>query len=107
MKLRGIKLLNYRNLSNIKIIFSDDLNYIVGENNIGKTNLLYAINRVFAGKNFEANDFRDSTKAIEIVIRLKLNDIEKGIFDDLTDPENTDYINVKVVQESPDEYLKY
>ena len=107
MKLRGIKLLNYRNLNDIKIIFSDDLNYIVGENNIGKTNLLYAINRIFAGKSFEANDFQDSTKAIEIVLRLKLNDIEKGIFDDLTDPENTDYINVRITQESPDEYLRY
>lgn len=107
MKLRGIKLLNYRNLSDIKITFSDDLNYIVGENNIGKTNLLYAINRIFYGKSFEATDFQDSTKAIEIVIRLKLNDEEKGIFDDLTDPENTDYINVKITQDSPDEYLRY
>ena len=107
MKLQGIKLLNYRNLNDIKITFSDDLNYIVGENNIGKTNLLYAINRIFAGKSFEANDFQDSTKAIEIVIRLKLNDIEKGIFDDLTDPENTDYINVRIIQENPDEYLRY
>ncbi|MCM1286883.1 MAG: AAA family ATPase [Clostridium sp.] len=107
MKLRGIKLLNYRNLNDVKITFSDDLNYIVGENNIGKTNLLYAINRIFAGKSFEANDFQDLMKAIEIVIRLKLSDIEKGIFDDLTDPSNTDYINIKIKQESPDEYLKY
>ena len=107
MKLRGIKLLNYRNLNGIKITFSDDLNYIVGENNIGKTNLLYAINRIFTGKGFEVNDFQDSTKPIEIVIRLKLSDIEKGIFDDLTDPEDTDYINIRIMQESPDEYLKY
>lgn len=107
MKLRGIKLLNYRNLNDVKVTFSDDVNYIVGENNIGKTNLLYAINRIFTGKSFEVNDFQDTMKAIEFVIRLKLNDIEKGIFDDLTDPENTDYINIKVVQENPDEYLKY
>lgn len=107
MKLRGIKLTNYRNLGNMKIIFSDDVNYIVGENNIGKTNLLYAINKVFLGKSFEENDFQDITQAIEIVIRLKLTYVEKGIFDDLTDPENTDYINVRIVQESPDEYLKY
>ena len=107
MKLRGIKLTNYRNLGNMKIIFSDDVNYIVGENNIGKTNLLYAINKVFSGKSFEENDFQDTTQAIEIVIRLKLTYVEKGIFDDLTDPENTDYINVRIVQEGPDEYLKY
>lgn len=94
-------------MNGIKITFSDDLNYIVGENNIGKTNLLYAINRIFTGKSFEANDFQDSTKTIEIVIRLKLNDVEKGIFDDLTDPENTDYINIRITQESPDEYLRY
>lgn len=107
MKLRGIKLANYRNLGDMKIIFSDDVNYIVGENNIGKTNLLYAINKVFSGKSFEENDFQDTTQAIEIVLRLKLNYVEKGIFDDLTDPENSDYINVRIVQESPDEYLRY
>lgn len=107
MKLRGIKLSNYRNLNNVKILFSDDVNYIVGENNVGKTNLLYAINKIFIGKSFEASDFQDSAKAIEIVLRIKLNDMEKGIFDDLTDPENPDYINVKVVQETPEEYLRY
>ena len=107
MKLRGIKLANYRNLGDMKIIFSDDVNYIVGENNIGKTNLLYAINKVFSGKSFEENDFQDTTQAIEIVLMLKLNYVEKGIFDDLTDPENSDYINVRIVQESPDEYLRY
>ena len=107
MKLRGIKLANYRNLGDMKIIFSDDVNYIVGENNIGKTNLLYAISKVFSGKSFEENDFQDTTQAIEIVLRLKLNYVEKGIFDDLTDPENSDYINVRIVQESPDEYLRY
>lgn len=107
MKLRGMKLRNYRNLGEMKIVFSDDINYIVGENNIGKSNLLYAINKVFSGKSFEENDFQDKTQVIEIVIRLKLNDVEKGIFDDLTDPEDTDYINIKIVQVSPDEYLKY
>ena len=107
MKLKGIKLANYRNLGDMKIIFSDDVNYIVGENNIGKTNLLYAINKVFSGKSFEENDFQDTTQEIEIVLRLKLNYVEKGIFDDLTDPENSDYINVRIVQESPDEYLRY
>ena len=107
MKLRGIKLANYRNLGDMKIIFSDDVNYIVGENNIGKTNLLYAISKVFSGKSFEENDFQDTTQAIEIVLRLKLNYVEKGIFDDLTDPENSDYINIRIVQENPDKYIRY
>ncbi|KXL53890.1 DNA replication and repair protein RecF [Anaerotignum neopropionicum] len=107
MILRGIKLSNYRNLDDIKVIFSDDINYIVGENNVGKSNLLYSINRVFSGKNFESSDFHDISKPIEIVLRLLLTDLEKGMFDDLIDPKDTDYINVRVIQDNPDEYLKY
>lgn len=107
MKLYGIKLKNFRNLDDIKVIFSEDVNYIVGENNVGKTNLLYAINRVFSGRSFELSDFQDAADPIEIVLRLRLSDTEKGIFDDLTDPNDTDYINVKIVQEEPDDYMRY
>ena len=107
MRLREINISNYRNLDNIKISFSDDINYIVGENNIGKTNLLCAINKIFTGKSFEESDFLDKSKGIEAILRLRLSDVEKGIFDDLTDPADTDYINIKVVQETPDEYMRY
>ena len=52
MKLRGIKLTNYRNLGDMKIIFSDDVNYIVGENNIGKTTCYIQSIKFFSGKSF-------------------------------------------------------
>lgn len=107
MRLRGIKISNYRNLNDLKVVFSDDINYIVGENNIGKSNLIYAISKVFTGKSFENSDFQDIAKPIEVILKLHLNDKEKGLFDDLIDPNDTDYINVKVIQESPDEHIKY
>ncbi|WP_278403036.1 ATP-dependent nuclease [Megamonas rupellensis] len=107
MILRKMQLSNYRNLNNISVSFSDDINYIVGENNLGKSNLLYAINHVLLGKPFLEDDFSDSNTPIEIKISLRLNDYEKGIFDDLIDPLDSDYININVIQENCDEHLKY
>ena len=43
MKLTKIKLVNFRNYSNISISFSDRLNILIGDNAQGKTNVLEAI----------------------------------------------------------------
>src|SRR5688572_26000757 len=41
--LSNVKIKNFRNLSEFSAIFAPGLNVVVGENNIGKTNLLDAI----------------------------------------------------------------
>ncbi len=43
MKIRQIELKNFRNYENLSIEFSESLNFIIGENAAGKTNLLEAI----------------------------------------------------------------
>ncbi len=78
-----------------------------GSHRIKKLFDLYNKKEINMAINFESSDFYDISKPIEIVLRLLLTDLEKGMFDDLIDPKDTDYINVRVIQENPDEYLKY
>ena len=44
MKIKQLKLKNYRNYENFSMQFKEGLNVIIGANNSGKTNLLHAIN---------------------------------------------------------------
>lgn len=44
MKITKLEVLNYRNLDGEKISFEENCNFIVGENNLGKSNLLSIVN---------------------------------------------------------------
>lgn len=107
MKIKKIKIENFRNLDQLVVDFSSTINYIVGENNVGKSNLLCCLNKVFNAKSFEKKDFKDVDKEIKIDFTLSLNDDEVGIFDDLIDPENSNIINIYARQENYEEYLKF
>ena len=50
MKITSVELKNFRNYSGSKIEFSDGLNFIVGANAQGKTNLLESIYLTSVGK---------------------------------------------------------
>lgn len=53
MKIKAIrKIENYRNLSSQSIQFDENVNFIIGENEIGKTNILELISRFFIEKHF-------------------------------------------------------
>lgn len=43
MKIRGIKLLNFRNYEDLELEFADNINIIIGNNGEGKTNILESI----------------------------------------------------------------
>lgn len=57
MKIISVKISNYRNLSGIEINFNSDSNYIIGENNLGKSNLLDILEIVLNGKKFDEDDY--------------------------------------------------
>lgn len=107
MKIKNIKIENFRNLDQLAVDFSSTINYIVGENNIGKSNLLYCLNKIFNAKSFEKKDFKNIDKEIKINFTLSLNEDEIGIFDDLVDPQNSNIINIYACQENYEEYLKF
>ena len=55
MKVKNLKLENFRNISNLKLDFDDEINVICGENAQGKTNIIEAL-WLFSG----AKSFRNS-----------------------------------------------
>ena len=72
MFIKHLKIKNYRNLDNIEIYFSKGINYIVGDNNIGKTNLLKLFNKLF-NTAFTEGDYLRKNKRIVIELTLDLN----------------------------------
>lgn len=91
---------NFRNISNIDINFSE-FNVLIGENNIGKTNILTAIHKVL-NKNvyFKEDDFKILEKPI--IIELNFNHISEEEmalffdFDGIYNPEKDD-ISIKTI----------
>lgn len=106
MLIEYINFQNYRNLNNLKIVFSPDINFVIGENGIGKSNVLYALNRIFSNGRFFETDFDDKDKNIVIDICLSLYDEEIGVFDEYTDPSNHNRINLIIKQGIEDSAFK-
>lgn len=101
------KIDNYRNLTGNTIKFDANINFLIGENNIGKTNILELINIIFSQGKFEETDFYDVTKPIEIELDLIYSDYELGFFENNFDIEDENRITLKIVQNSVDERIEY
>lgn len=74
MKIVKCTFYNYRNLDGVTLYFDESCNFFVGENNIGKSNALYALNVMFSGEDFSDRDFFDCVKPIEIAFTVKTKD---------------------------------
>lgn len=72
MRISRVKVHNYRNIDGIEVVLNPECNYIIGENNLGKSNFLAMLSTVCAGKGFEERDFFDPDKSIEIEIDIQL-----------------------------------
>lgn len=107
MKIKHLTVDNYRNLNSIEITFEDSCNFIVGENNLGKSNLLNLLNTVFSRRAFGYDDFKNIELPIRISLQLKLANDEIGHFEDLFDLEDYTIINITCTQISPDENIEF
>jgi len=107
MKIKHLTIDNYRNLNSIEITFEDSCNFIVGENNLGKSNLLNLLNTVFSRRAFGYDDFKNIELPIRISLQLKLANDEIGHFEDLFDLEDYTIINITCTQISPDENIEF
>lgn len=105
MRLLALDVDNYRNLSGLNFSLHPEMNFIIGDNNIGKSNVLSLLENLFAGRPFSNSDYLDKTKPIQISVTLKLEDFERGIFDDVCDPSESDTITLGVTQLPLDEHL--
>lgn len=107
MEIIFIKITNYRNLNGLEVAINKDINFIVGENNIGKSNFQNCLTKILSCKSFQKEDFTDDKESLSVDMTFHLNDEEIGIFDDLVDPTNREMINIVAIQENPDEYIRY
>ena len=55
MLIKSIKLKNFRNYDNMELDFNSKVNFILGQNAQGKTNLLESIYITSIGKSFRTN----------------------------------------------------
>lgn len=98
MLIKRLLVNNFRNLDEITINFNQISNYIIGENNLGKSNLFDLLYLVFNGKKFEETDFGDINKRIEAIITMILNDDEKGFFEDNFSAEDSSLVTISYTQ---------
>ncbi len=107
MIIKRIKIQNFRNLDNISISFDNKLNFIIGENNIGKSNFLDLLEIIFSpNKSFNEDDFKDGNKPIVCELTVSLDDIEIGMFDDFIDSPSDNTLTIKFIQDDHDDILR-
>ncbi len=98
---------NYRNVSCETVKFSQPCTFLVGENSLGKTNLLYLLRTIFTRRSFDESDFHDIGVPISVTIKLKLLPEEIGFFNDIADPDNTTNVTVEASAEDPESDILY
>lgn len=102
MRIARAQISNYRNLDGTEFVFDPEVNFLVGENDLGKSNLLDLFEALFFRRYFLEEDFEDPAKPIEVEFTLRLTDIEKGIFDDHFDSADNALISLRARQEIAD-----
>ena len=71
MKIKKIKLINFRNLENVELSFINNVNIIIGGNGAGKTNVLEAIYLNSLTKSFRANNDNELIKFNKDFLTIK------------------------------------
>lgn len=102
-----VEINNYRNLTGKTIKFNEKLNFLLGENNIGKTNVLELINIFLSVGKLAETDFTNVMQPITIKMKIKYSDDEIGFFEDNFDIDDSRAITVVAIQNSVDERINY
>lgn len=83
--IKSIKLINFRNFSELKFDFNRHLNILIGENGCGKTSILEAIYLLSTGRSFRTNNLLKTMKinAYQMAIncQLTINDRVVSVID--------------------------
>lgn len=107
MIIKKVLVRNYKNLQDINFENDKNVKYIIGNNGVGKSNLLEAISSFFSKASFSAEDFFDENNPIEIELSLLLNEEELGYFDDFFSVDDQNEINIRAVQDGVDGRIEY
>lgn len=104
MRIAYVKVTNYRNIDGIEVIFNPECNYIIGENNLGKSNFLSLLDTVCSGRGFDERDFSNPEKPIEVELNIKLLKNEQGFFGDNFSPDDASLLKIRYQQTVMDAY---
>jgi len=104
MRIVYVKVANYRNIDGIEVTFNPECNYIIGENNLGKSNSLSVLTTVCSGKGFDEKDYADTGKPIEVELDIKLSPEEYGFFGDNFSPKDASLLKIRYQQAVSDAY---
>lgn len=74
MYLARIEIENYRTFRRLEMVFHERVNYLVGDNNIGKSNFLDLLETTLSGCGFREGDFQDPDRPIRVVYTLSAGD---------------------------------
>lgn len=107
MRLQQIKITNYRNLDGLDVTINPDMNFIIGENDLGKSNFLDLLDILFNRRSFARSDFFLETNPIEVQISIQLDDDELGIFEDYFDPLDKNIARFIARQDDPEDLVAY
>lgn len=103
MQIAHIEISNYRNLDGVKVTLNPKNNFLIGENELGKSNLLNLLDTLFNYQRFSSEDFFKRSIPIRIDLSIRLSDVEKGVFEDHFSPDENNTINIYAIQESSDQ----
>lgn len=115
MKFSKITLTNYRNFKHIEINL-ENKNLFIGENGIGKSNIMHALRILFEKKirkqGFCESDFFDKSKELEIIVEMNINNMEDEytkflITNQIITQSNSNTIYIKLNSQWDDENLEY
>lgn len=101
------KIKNFRNLSNLEFLFDNELNFILGENNIGKTNLLELLNCLICKGKFSEEDFCVENEQISVVFTIQYSENELGFFENNFDIDDQYSITIVASQQNSDDRIEY
>ncbi|MDD7203678.1 MAG: AAA family ATPase [Coriobacteriaceae bacterium] len=107
MRILSLESKNYKNLDGVCLEFADDINYIVGENNVGKSNVLNLLDTLFNRSSFMQEDFEDSEEPIEATLKLGISEPEIGSFGQLVDPDTGNTLTVCATCSEPGEPIEF
>jgi len=110
LKITKTKIFNYRNLNDVTIELHNQINFVVGENNLGKTNILDLLHIIFNRRAFKESDFHKLDTPIKIELGIALDSGEIGLFDDyftIDEQSNMTQIEIVVLQESIDDNIEF
>jgi putative ATP-dependent endonuclease of OLD family len=104
MRIVHVKVFNYRNIDGISVEFNQDCSYLIGENNLGKSNLLSLLDTVCNGRGFDDKDFFDHSLPIVVELKVKLLSSEQGFFGDNFSPDDSSVLQVRYQQTNRDPF---